>query len=74
LSKPFQWNSYVAEALGTFLFFFVGIGAGYALFGEAWATVAVAIALAHGLALAVMVSAFGAVSGGHFNPAVTFGL
>src|SRR5260221_9718459 len=32
------------------------------------------IALAHGLALAVAVSAFGAISGGHFNPAVTFGL
>jgi aquaporin Z len=61
----------VAEAVGTFLFFFVGMGAvvlnthtdgGVGLLG---------IALAHGLALAVLVSAFGAVSGGHFNPAVT---
>src|SRR4030081_3939999 len=33
-----------------------------------------AIAIAHGLALAVAVSSFGAISGGHFNPAVTFGL
>jgi aquaporin TIP len=74
MSQTYQWNSYLAEAIGTFLFFFVGIGAGYALFGESWATVAVAIALAHGLALLVVVSAFGAVSGGHFNPAVTFGL
>ena len=32
------------------------------------------MALAHGLALAVLVSALGAVSGGHFNPAVTFGV
>src|SRR5437879_8554731 len=30
------------------------------------------IALAHGLAIAVMVSALGHISGGHFNPAVTF--
>lgn len=32
------------------------------------------VALAFGLALAVMVYAVGGVSGGHFNPAVTFGL
>src|SRR6185503_9772807 len=52
----------------------MGIGACYVLFGESGAAVLVAIALAHGVALAVMVSAFGAVSGGHFNTAVTFGL
>jgi aquaporin Z len=32
-----------------------------------------AVAAAHGLILAIMVSALGHVSGGHFNPAVTFG-
>src|SRR5437763_247429 len=31
------------------------------------------VALAHGLAIAVMVSAVGHISGGHFNPAITFG-
>lgn len=60
----------LAEAAGTFLFFFVGAGAILATGGGDL----VAIALAHGLALAVAVSAFGALSGGHFNPAVTFGL
>src|SRR5919197_555563 len=33
----------------------------------------VAVAFAHGLAIAVMVSAVGHISGGHFNPAVTLG-
>jgi aquaporin Z len=57
-----------AEAAGTFLFFFVGAGAILAG-GDI-----VAVALAHGLGLSVAVSSFGALSGGHFNPAVTFGL
>lgn len=63
----------VAEALGTFLFFFVGMGAvvitAYAADGGGGL---LGVAFAHGLALAVLVSALGAVSGGHFNPAVTF--
>ena len=32
----------------------------------------IVVALAHGVVLAVLVSALGAVSGAHFNPAVTF--
>ena len=31
------------------------------------------IGLAHGLTIAVMIAALGAICGGHFNPAVTFG-
>jgi MIP family channel proteins len=65
----------VAEGLGTFLFFFVGAGSvvlGDYLAGNGGAGPGLlGVALAHGLALAVLVSALGAVSGGHFNPAVT---
>jgi MIP family channel proteins len=60
------WNAVIAEGAGTFLFFFIGAGA-VAAGGDL-----VAVAFAHGLALAVLVSALGAVSGAHFNPAVTF--
>lgn len=61
-----------AEALGTFLFFFVGMGAVILNGGGSGGGAGVlGVALAHGLALAVLVSALGAVSGAHFNPAVT---
>lgn len=63
----------VAELAGTFLFFFVGIGAVAALTGGSDpASTLLLVALAHGLVLAVLASALGSVSGGHFNPAVTF--
>jgi MIP family channel proteins len=62
----------VAEAVGTFLFFFVGAGAVVlAAYLGAGGPGLVGIAFAHGLALAVLVSSLGAVSGAHFNPAVT---
>ncbi|TMB52141.1 MAG: aquaporin [Chloroflexi bacterium] len=69
------WPALVAEAVGTFLFFFIGAGA------IVVTTVAgpggpglVGVALAHGLALAVLVSALAAVGSGHFNPAVSFAM
>src|SRR5438445_12100470 len=58
----------VAEFVGTFTLIFVGVGAIYNNPGL------LGVALAHGLAIAVMVSATGAISGGHLNPAVTFGV
>ena len=65
-------SALVAEGVGTFLFLFIGAGS-VVLNDHAGAggPGLVGIALAHGLALAVLVSALGAVSGGHFNPAVT---
>ncbi len=60
-----------AEAIGTFLFFFVGAGAVILTSHGGGDGGLLGIALAHGLALAVLVSSLGAVSGAHFNPAVT---
>ena len=74
-----------AEFIGAFTLIFIGAGATLTftkLFAAAFAQGAadtatglglVGIALAHGLAIAVMVSAVGHISGGHFNPAITFG-
>lgn len=59
----------VAEFIGTFTLIFVGMGA-IAVAGQGGL---VGVALAHGLAIAIMISALGHVSGGHFNPAVTLG-
>ena len=58
----------VAELVGAFALTFVGAGSIMATGGNL-----LAIAAAHGLILAIMVSALGHISGGHFNPAVTFG-
>jgi aquaporin TIP len=57
-----------AEFVGTFALVFIGVGAVLFSGGQL-----VGVALAHGLVIAVMVSAVGHISGGHFNPAVTFG-
>jgi len=57
----------VAEAIGTFALCFIGAGSIINNAGP------VGIALAHGCVLAVMISAMGHISGGHFNPAVTIG-
>jgi len=55
------------KAIGTFALIFVGVGAIHANPGL------LGVALAHGLTIAVMVSATGHISGGHLNPAVTLG-
>jgi aquaporin TIP len=62
----------VAEFVGTFALIFVGAGS-IATAGAIGDPSLIGIALAHGLTIAVMVSAVGHISGGHFNPAVTLG-
>jgi aquaporin TIP len=62
----------VAEFVGTFALIFVGAGAIATAAGIRDPSL-LGIALAHGLTIAVMVSAVGHISGGHFNPAVTLG-
>ena len=62
----------VAEFIATFTLIF--IGAGSSILYVAKQVDLVGVALAHGLALAIMVSVTAHISGGHVNPAVTAGL
>jgi aquaporin Z len=67
---PQDWfRRAVAEFVGAFTLVFAGMGS--MMFGNAGGLTGVA--LAHGLAIAVMASAVGHISGAHFNPAITFG-
>ena len=71
---PSLFRRSFAELLGTFALVFIGAGsvaskyfpeATYGIFG---------VAVAHGLVMAVMVTALLPISGGHLNPAITLGL
>jgi aquaporin Z len=66
-----------AELVGTFALIYIGVlvltAGGQALFANGTKDL-VAVALAHGLTIAVMVSATMSISGGQLNPAVTAAL
>jgi aquaporin TIP len=62
----------LAEFVGTFTLIFIGVGSIVAA-NDIHDPSLIGVAIAHGLAIGVMVSAVGHISGGHFNPAVTFG-
>jgi aquaporin Z len=62
-----------AEFLGTFVLVFVGCGTAILDAGNRGIDY-LGVAMAFGVAVMVMVYAVGAISGGHFNPAVTVGL
>jgi MIP family channel proteins len=70
-----NWRAVVAELVGTFIFVLLGAGAvlanSYLAYTGSPSPGLVSVAIVHGLVLAVLVSGFGAISGGHFNPAVT---
>src|SRR3954465_15547785 len=69
MERDWHRNALV-EVIGTFALIFVGAGAIIATGGKDL----VAIALAHGLAIGVMVAAAGHISGGVYNPALVCGL
>jgi MIP family channel proteins len=64
----------IGELIGTFLFVLIGAGSIVSNSFTNSGLGLVGIALAHGFALAIVVSIFGGLSGGHINPAVTIAM
>jgi len=79
-TEPTLTQKLAAEVLGTFILVVLGCGA--AVFATIWAAqqqnspdiaFITTVGLAFGVAIVVAVYAFGRISGGHFNPAVSVG-
>ena len=66
-------RTYAAELLGTFILVFGGT-TGVVAAGRAHAPILVVVPFAFGFALLAGLYAFGEVSGGHFNPAVSLAM
>ncbi|MEX0991832.1 MAG: MIP/aquaporin family protein [Actinomycetota bacterium] len=67
-------RAWIAEFITTFCLIFIGAGAVVMAANDLSGAGLVAVALAHGIALAVLVSITAQISGGHVNPAVTISL
>ena len=68
------WRLCLAEAIGVFALVFIGAGSIITNAHLGGDVGLVGIALAHGLVLAIVVTATMRISGGHINPAITIGL
>jgi len=64
----------LTEFIGTFAFVFIGAGTAAVIGDSVGLPGIVAVALAHGLTIMAFAFAYGSVSGGHMNPAVTVGV
>ena len=73
MQGPLNLRACAAELVGTFLFFAIGFMAVQSV-GALQAPVLVVVPFAFGLGLLAAIAAFGPVSGGHFNPAVTIAM
>ena len=71
------WRSVAAEFIATGLFVFIGTGSVVVALNVGGGSNSdpsfiISVALAHGLAIALLVAATARISGGHINPAVSF--